>query len=525
MLSAVESLPRIVDRYELLAVLGAGGFAVVYRARHVHTHQLVAVKILEKRPAANTERFIAEARAAAAVQHRNVVRILDCGQASNSDEVFIVMELVPGQTLADALRGGLFAVQRATEIAIQILDGLGAAHARGIVHRDIKPPNILLTRDADGSDLPKILDFGVSKQLTAISGTLDGTAIGTPGYMAPELFGGAKHADARADIYAVSVTLYEMISGRLPFSAATYEELIVQVATQRPAPISVAAPHVSSPVAAAIDRGLARDREARWQSADEFASALRGALLGISPPSSHQFAATIHATAPNAVSAPSTDQRDAPPELSTLRTAPPPVVNTASRAESHSRNILGYVIGLVAIVLFASAGGALAVWRVMRAGAPASNAQEIDSSPITTTTSEPAPIPIASTADLAPAIATTTSAPPSTTTHASRANGVHFTELKIVGTAHQSAIVALEALVLPQAQRCRPDGNAPTVAHVDLFIGSEGVINLAHPKPDNPGDTVTSACLAEIFKKTASPKNFAPDGSGIATVDATFDPR
>jgi serine/threonine-protein kinase len=523
----VDSLPRVVDRYELLAVLGSGGFATVYRARHVHTHQVVAVKILENKRS-GADRFIAEARAAAAVQHRNVVRVLDCGQSG--EDVFIVMELASGPTLAEALHAGPFPPPRAVEIAIQILDGLEAAHARAIIHRDIKPPNILLTRDTDGSDLPKILDFGVSKQLTAISGTLDGTAIGTPGYMAPELFGGAKHADARADVYAVAVTLYEMLSGRLPFSAATYEELVVQVATQRPAPISIAAPHVSAPIAAAVDRGLARDREARWQTAEQFASALRGALLGIAPPSSHQFEATIDARQTSSPSAPSSGLA---PDPSTLRTQPPPVVNTASRRETTSRGLLGWVVGLVGLILVASAGGAFAVWRVMSAreakmtSAPIaidSSAQSIDASPVALATTAPDELaPVATLAAANPVVATTAHAPHVPPSGAR--SGIRFDDPKVVGTASKSSVVALEALVVPRAQRCRPDGTTPTLAHVDIFIASEGTINLAHATPNDEGDTVTSACLAEVLKKAATPATFAPGGSGIATLHATFDPR
>ncbi len=152
----MEVLPRTVDRYELLAVLGAGGFGTVYRARHVHTHQPVAVKLLKN--VASVERSIAEARAAAAVEHRNVVRVLDCG--SVGADVFIVMELAEGPTLADVLtQTGSLPPARAVGIAVQLLDGLAAAHACGIVHRDVKPPNVLLARAADGTDLPKIPRF------------------------------------------------------------------------------------------------------------------------------------------------------------------------------------------------------------------------------------------------------------------------------------------------------------------------------------------------------------------------------
>jgi len=530
----VDSLPRVVDRYELLAVLGSGGFAVVYRARHIHTRQIVAMKILEKR--SGVERFIGEARAAAAVQHRNVVRVLDCGQATNTGEVFIVMELVEGQTLADVLHHhGPLPPQRAVDIAIQILDGLSAAHACGIVHRDIKPPNVFLTRDTDGTDLPKILDFGVSKQLTAISGTLDGTAIGTPGYMAPELFGSAKHADARADVYAVAVTLYEMLSGRLPFSASSYEELVVQVATQRPAPIAVAAPHVPAPIAACVDRGLARDREARFQSAEAFASALRGALLGIPPPSSHQFEATLDAQHAS-VSVPGVPASLAAPEPSTLRTAPPPVVNTASRAESRSRGVLGYVVALVAIVLVASGGGAFAVWRVMtlrgadHATQPPSSESSSPSALVAANEANATSDAPSAAREIEPLAVAATTAPsatalPQAARGARSPGGIRFTETKIVGTARYSAVAALEAYVVPRAQRCRPDGSTPVVTQLDIFIGSESNITLAHQTPNTTGDAIAAACLAEVFKKSASPATWTPNGSGIATVEATLDPR
>ncbi len=525
------SLPRVVDRYELLSVLGSGGFATVFRARHVHTHQAVAVKILHAR--SGVDRWLSEARAAASVQHRNVVRVLDCGQAG--DDVFIVMELVEGHTLADVLQAGPLPVMTAVGIAVQILDGLAAAHARSIVHRDIKPPNILLTHDTDGSDLPKILDFGVSKQLTEISGTLDGTAIGTPGYMAPELFGGARYADPRVDIYAVAVTLYEMLAGKLPFAARTYEELVVQVATTRPVPLHQVAPHVPLAIASSVDRGLARDREARWETADQFAMALRGGLVGVTSPSSHAFEPTMHASS----SAPRNSAQTPPPPVptlgpmppSTLRTAPPPVVSTASRNERRSSSALVWVATALGLVLVVGAGSALVVWRLMKSEASTSVAavSPPTSTPISATTPDPTPTIASMTPPTATATATTPTAIGRTTPHSVTGGaGVSFLTIDTVGAIKATEIDAFTTKAIPTAQRCRPPhGSAPAIARVKLVgIHDNGEIAIATPAPpDQVGDPIAARCIGNVLKSVAGPTTLHPSGGGgIATVEATLDP-
>ncbi len=528
----VDSLPRVVDRYELLSVLGSGGFATVYRAQHVHTQQPVAVKILAQRSGA--DRWLTEARAAAAVQHRNVVRVLDCGRSG--DDVFIVMDLVSGPTLADVLaQTGALPPQRAIGIAVQILDGLAVAHARSIVHRDIKPPNILLTQDADGSDFPKILDFGVSKQLTEVSSTLDGTAIGTPGYMAPELFGGARYADPRVDIYALAATLYEMLSGKLPFAARTYEELVVQVATTRPAPLLTVAPHVGPEIAAAVDRGLARDREARWQTAEQFASALRGALMGIAPPSSDGFQATLYAT--NVPMTPLSPRVPtlAVPEPSTLRTAPPPVVSTASRNETRSSGALPWVIGILGVALLASVGGALVAWRVLRPSVNAPAPVAVAAATTSTTSVATSPprenddaVPSASPTQTQAAVTPSATSNPKASHPSTPASplGIAFKfPAETVGQVSATSVDSLSQLVAAKAQRCRPDhGSPPVRARVLFHVHDDGNIALPAPASD-PGDVATARCLATFFKETASPKTFNPGGSGIVTVEARLDPR
>ena len=516
-----ESLPRVIDRYELVSVLGTGGFATVYRGRHVHTHQEVAVKLLHPR---DSDRWLGEARAAAAVQHRNVVRVLDCGK--HGDEVFIVMDFVPAPTLADVLaETGPMPTARAVGIAVQILDGLAVAHARGIVHRDIKPPNVLLTRDVDGSDLPKILDFGVSKQLTEISRTLDGTAIGTPGYMAPELFGGARHADARVDVYAVAATLYEMLSGKLPFGAQTYEELVVQVATQRPAPLLQVAPHVPPEVAASVDRGLARDRDARWPTAEAFATALRGALLGIAPPSSNAFTATLEAQ----VMSPPIPTLGVP-DPATMRTAPPPPrgPSTASRDEARSRSVLGWVVGAVGLVL---AGAAVAVVVTMRTLQPSADhaAPGATGATVAPASSPAVAAPIACAIPSASVAAPT---PPSATVAVTAAPspaggaGIHFTfPPEIVGQLQPSAIDAFARHLVPKAQRCRPASGGAITTRIQMHFRSDGTIAIAQPAPDSPGNVAAARCLGALMKEDATPNKYKFGESGIATLEATLDPR
>jgi len=478
---------------------------------------MVAVKVLTNARSAGGDRWLGEARATAAVQHRNVVRVLDCGQAG--DEVFIVMELAEGPTLAHVLHAhGPLSPQRAVAMTIQILEGLAAAHARGIVHRDIKPPNILVTRDADGSDFPKILDFGVSKQLTSISGTLDGTAIGTPGYMAPELFGSAKYADPRADIYAVAATLYEMLSGRLPFAGATYEEFVVKVATERPVSLLVAAPFVPPPIAAVVDRGLARDRDARWQSADEFAAVLRGALLGVSPPSSGAFEPTLHA---GSVSSPPMMPPSVP---STLRTAPPPVVNTANRRETTSRGVLPWVLGVVLVMLAASSAGGVAVWRFSHAHvtpAPAAiqaSAPPTESAVVATAATTSAATLPASSASLesVPSLAAAKQPPTK--------RGVRFVfPPKVTGQVRPTAVDALAQRIAPQVERCR--GSVAVVTHTRLFVQADGTISIAQAAHDDGDDDQASECIGALFKDAANPRDFAPGGGGIVVIEARLDPR
>jgi eukaryotic-like serine/threonine-protein kinase len=524
---AGTSQPRYVDRYELLGVLGSGAFATVYRARHIHTQQLVAVKIV----VGGDERALAEARAAAAVQHPNVVRILDCGRSGA--DVFIVMELAEGPTLAEVIAAGPLDGPRAVAIALRILEGVEAAHLRGIVHRDIKPANVLLVRDDQGVEQPKILDFGVSKQLTEISMTRDGATIGTPGYMAPELFGGAKSADFRSDVYAVAVTLYEMLAGRLPFEARTYEELVVQVATQPHISLRVAAPHVAPVLAAVVERGLARPREMRFASVQEFAIALRS----VTTSAETLLSPAWRSDPPRAPRMPSNAPAAYEPTLNvhttgTLGTAPPPIVSTAQRQESQSRSVGTVAVALIGVLLLVAAGAGLAFWRQRPASEVASSAV----APIVTVADTPSATSATSAATAEMAVATLASATATTTTAttppqvdspvARTTGGIKFKfPPKVVGQVRATAVDTLAQHIVPLAQRCRPEhGKGEIVARVRLFVQADGTISIAKAASE-PGDEDAAECLAAYFKDAASPRTFSPGGGGIVTVEARLEPR
>lgn len=261
----------LAGRYRILRKLGAGGMGEVYAAVQEDLNRPVAVKVLDPRDgaldASQLSRFKAEAMAAAELGHPNIVLVSDF-QAWPSEPAILVMERLEGDSLKTALeRDRRFSETRAVFIATQVLAALGAAHAAGIVHRDIKPPNIFLTRTPAMSDLVKVLDFGIAKVPNARGfQTSPGSILGTPAYMAPEQAFGMD-VDHRVDIYAVGACLFEMVAGRRPYLGASAGELIGQIVDGPPPPLRSVAPDVDPKLAEIIDRALARDPLARPASA------------------------------------------------------------------------------------------------------------------------------------------------------------------------------------------------------------------------------------------------------------------
>jgi serine/threonine-protein kinase len=262
----------------------------VYKARHAMLNQPVAIKLLHAEFARRgdmLERFLREARAAATVGNPHIIRVHDCG-ATADGRPFIVMELLEGEGLESILRRERrLSPPRAVAIVAQVLDGLEAAHAAGVVHRDMKPANVFVRRTADPAvpEFVTVLDFGISKVTEPTGGpqqqlTQTGTMIGTPVYMAPEQIMSPKDVDRRVDIYATGVMLYEMLSGRLPYDGANTAEIIVKACTTPPTPLREVAPDLPLPLVAVVEQAMAREPSQRFPTAAAFAEALRRALGG-----------------------------------------------------------------------------------------------------------------------------------------------------------------------------------------------------------------------------------------------------
>jgi serine/threonine-protein kinase len=274
----------VIDgKYALVRLIGHGGMGSVYEARHVRIGQRVALKFLHSRLGKNPEivaRFVREARAAAAVGSEHIIAINDIGEGPEGAP-YLVMELVAGEDLASLIRRtGRLDAARTARIGAQVCRGLKAAHARGIIHRDLKPDNLMLTVREDGTEWVKILDFGVAKfrdALAAGGGQLTGadSFLGTPQYMAPEQFGEAAAVDWRADVYSVGVVLYELLTGTLPFDGRALGELMTRIRTAAAPPLATVRPDLSPELARIVSRAMARDREARFQTMDDLAAALR----------------------------------------------------------------------------------------------------------------------------------------------------------------------------------------------------------------------------------------------------------
>jgi len=272
-----ERIGRVLEgRYDMLRTLGGGGMSTVYLACDPELDRLVAVKVLApafRVIAEERERFRQEARLLASIDHPNVVGVHEFG--GDGDFLYYVMPFVPGETLADCLeRTDRLPIDTTREILLSLTSALDAVHALGVVHRDVKPENVLLEA---GTGRPVLIDFGVAR-LKGIA-ELPGRAVGTPDYMAPEQAVGDAACDARADIYALGVLGFRMLAGRLPFLGDTPRAVLAKHVTQQAPRLSPLAPRAPRDLVAAIERCLRKEPSARWQGAP----ALRRALIAGRP--------------------------------------------------------------------------------------------------------------------------------------------------------------------------------------------------------------------------------------------------
>jgi serine/threonine-protein kinase len=337
------------DKYRVVRVIGEGGMGVVFEAEHTLTQKRVALKWMLPALASTPDlaaRFLREAQAAARVRHPNVVDVYDYGK--HNDAAYLVMEYLEGETLTATLRRGDLPLPTLLGLLLPALRAVAAAHKQGVVHRDIKPDNIFLSRHEELIEA-KVLDFGISKVeargAQAVSLTRTGTAMGTPHYMSYEQLVGEKEIDGRTDVYAFGVILYEILTGRLPFEAETFSALIVKVATTEPLPPAQLRADIPLPLQEIVRWTMAKDRDQRCPSMDALISALEPFGPGKSAPS--------YSSSPQVKSV-------AVPPLAhgSQEPKPAPAASTLTARQTHSRKpaiaatIVGALLALGAATFF-----------------------------------------------------------------------------------------------------------------------------------------------------------------------------
>ena len=393
---------EIDARYRVVRLLGEGGMGAVYEVEHLGVGKRLAIKMLHAHYARQPEavkRFAREARAAAAIGHPNIVEVIDTGM--HRAEPYMVMELLRGETLAERLaRAAAITTREVCGVIGCVLSALASAHSKGIVHRDLKPENVFLA-EYGGVTTVKLLDFGVSK-FRSEAGTLfettqEGLPVGTPAYMAPEQWMGRRDIDHRADLFAVGVMLFEMLTGGFPYEGASQGELFLEIVRGSEAPPlpSTIAPGVPRAIDAVVLRALRRERDERFQSAREFLDALR------------PFGAESIAVSDDLPALEALDTDSTSPRRALRRTV---ATLNGTRVSGRQITVLSLLLSFVVLGLVVVAGtrsGASSQGTPAATPRPTPIAPTAPTAPPTLENARPAPTPaLAPVEDAAPAVAT-----------------------------------------------------------------------------------------------------------------------
>jgi len=402
------------EKYRLVRLLGEGGMGSVYEARHDVIGRRFAVKFLHAELAGHPEilaRFRREAQAAGSLENENIAAVTDFG-SSPDGAPYIVMEFLEGEDLAKTLaRNGPLPISRSAHILIQVCRGLTAAHARGIVHRDLKPENLLLQQRGDGGDLVKILDFGIAKLKSTEhrpeAATRTGITLGTPYYMPPEQARGQKELDERADIYALGVILFELLSGQKPHNGENYNAILYSILMGSAPRIEQFRPDLPPELAAVVHRAMASEANQRYQSVSELAQALAPFTGRAMTPAPTIASAAIMMTGPGV---PAQSHRS----ISSGNTRSPVAFtpNPSLALPLPERSRVGLWVGLGVALLVAAGIGTF-----MMTGAPATAPSATAATPTPPATLPPpaaelAPTPPAPAVEVAPSPPPTVSAEP-----------------------------------------------------------------------------------------------------------------
>jgi serine/threonine protein kinase len=362
----------LAGRYELGSRLGVGGMSTVVSAFDERLEREVAIKLLAEHLADDSQfitRFRREALAAAKLVHPNIVQVFDFGLDEASHRYYIAMELIRGQSGAEILRDeGVLEIREALSIVAQACRGLEYAHRNGVVHRDVKPGNLL--RGEDG--VVKLADFGIAKAISEESSiTQVGSVLGTAAYLAPEQAAG-EQAGPAADLYALGVVTYQLLSGRLPYEAQSLTELALKQQREVPPRLDELNPEVTPQLATAVDRALALDPRQRPPSADDLRRSLADGIRGVGPATSATRVAGPATTA-TSVRTPATGatsvargrvgpiQPRQPRAPRAPRTAPVPAAAAALPAPAPRRRRARRAFGIVLVLALLAAGGAAAI--------------------------------------------------------------------------------------------------------------------------------------------------------------------